>query len=161
MFRTFALTFTILSSLSFNALAAWTVQDSSKGNVQSIKDASDIFAQMRIENVPNDMVYALNAPDRALIRVYDLIACLHLTNPKAEMEVDHGGGYEIKLDVVEFPGGTWDVEIRLREDEQINKLDKYPVYILDRFIIGTLRLRDLDQRVQALRQMSSACYANP
>ncbi|MEG3619830.1 hypothetical protein V5T82_15295 [Magnetovibrio sp. PR-2] len=161
MFRSFAIAVTLMVGSIAPAQAAWTVKDSAKGDVQVIKETSSIFADMRFYKVPNDTVYALNAPDQDLLPVYDFIACLQLTNPDANIEVDHGGGYDIQMDVVDFPGGRWDVQIRLREADQINELDKYKVYLVDRIIIGTLRLRDLNQRVTALRTMSNACYAQP
>lgn len=139
----------------------WTVKDSMVAKVNAFVQTSPVLEGMRQNNVPNDMVYGVNDPNKPILPIYELLACLQLTNPGAFIEFYSGGGYNIDIDAVIFPGGTWNVSLRLREVEQIDMLDKRKVYLIDRLVVGTLQMRDLNQRVQAMRQMSRACYADP
>lgn len=149
--------------LSTSAMAAdgenpWTIKYEMRGKVASFIKNSPIIQEMHEFKLPNAMVYSINNLHGPMLPVYDLLACLHLTNPNSKMEVDSGGGYDIAMQGVQFPGGLWDVDIRFREVQQINMLESQNVYLLDRIIIGVTRLRDTNQKAQVVRQLSKVCY---
>jgi len=156
----FALTLTA----SFGAWAQdgqkpWTIKADMKPKVEDFIRNSDIVKEMHEFKLPNTMVYSVDALHGPMLPVYDILACLHLTHPNSKMEVDSGGGYDISMQDVQFSGGVWDAEIRFREVQQIDFLESQYVYLLDRIIVGTTRLRDINQRTRLVRQLSKACFA--
>jgi len=136
----------------------WKIKSDIKGKVASFVKSSPIVQEMHEFKLPNVMVYSIDAQQGPMLPVYDLLACLHLSNSKSIMEVDSGGGYDIAMQNVQFPGGVWDVDLRFREVQQINLLETQNVYVLDRIIVGTTRLRDTNQKTQLVRQLSKACF---
>jgi len=151
----------ITSAWAAGGETPWPIKYDMRDKVASFIKSSPIVQEMHEFKLPNAMVYSINALHGPMLPVYDLLACLSLTNPRSQMEVDSGGGYDITLQDIQFPGGVWDVDIRFREVQQINLLESQNVYLLDRIIIGTTRLRDVNQKTQAVRQLSKACYNAP
>jgi hypothetical protein len=150
-----------LGGMTSAARADWVIRDSVRDAVTELVHTSPSLADMRDNQVPDVGVYSANDPKKKLMPIYELVACLQLTNPATRIAVDWGGGYDIDMDRVQFPGGIWDVHLRFEEVVQINLLEKYKVLLVDRVIVGTRRMRDLDQRVRLLRQLTRACYAKP
>ena len=140
-------------------LQGWRIKADMKPQVEEFIKSSPSLEDMRTGTMTEDMVYAVNAPDSRMMRVTELLACLSLSNSGSDMEVDSGGGYDIAIYGVQFPGGTWDVSLRLREVEQIDMLDKRTVYVVDRLIVGTLRMRDRNQKLTAVHNMAEACFS--
>jgi len=139
---------------------SWIINADLKSDVEDFIQNSDIVKEMRTLKLPNTMVYSVDPLHGPMLPIYDLLACLHLTNPKSEMKVDSGGGYDISMAKVTFPGGVWDASIRFREVQQINLLESQNVYLLDRTMVGTTRLRARAQRVRLVQQLSGACFAS-
>lgn len=139
----------------------WVVKADISDDIDDFIANSPIVQEMRTNNEPNNMVHAVAVDQAKLLPVYELLGCLHLTNPDSKMEVDFGGGFDIIVEDVTFPGGVWSVYLRIREIEQIELLDKITVLVLDKITIDDLVFRDVDQIVRAARLLSSACLVEP
>lgn len=136
----------------------WRIAPDMKGNVEAYIENATELQDMRFYAVANDWVYANHKDSGQMMRVYDFLACLALTNDGADMDVDWGGGYDIDLSNVTFPGGAWDVQLRLRESH--DKIDKDVIYVVDRLIVGTLNLRNHKTKMRAVRQLLQDCFNN-
>ena len=137
---------------------AWTVKDTMQDTVADFMKASPIAAEMRREGEPSLSVRILEQGAPGLVMSDDLVACLHLSNQNNDMVIDSGGGFDIYLKQVSFPGGKWDVHVRIREFECIDELDKTTILVLDKLIIGALRFRDSQILTNALRLLTNACF---
>ena len=135
----------------------WTIPVDTQADVDAFLISSPIVTDMIRENEPNDLVYIGTKDGSALLPAYELLACLHLTNPKSKMTVDFGGGFDIDMDDVTFPGGVWPVYVRIREIERIDDLDKKIVLILDKIRIGNLTMRKTDIITKTMRVLLGAC----
>ena len=138
--------------------AAWTVTEAMKPKVADVLKTSPITAEMRREEEPNRPVRLLRDHAPELVMSDDLVACLHLTNPNNDMTIDSGGGFDIDIKQVAFPGGEWDAHIRIREMPKIDELNSETVLVLDKFSIGTLRFREEAEMTKALKLLTKACY---
>ncbi len=141
-----------------DADAAMTVTTEMREEADDFLENSPLVKRMRRDNEPNLPVRPNDMWADGLIMSNDLVACLHLTNPDVPYEVDSGGGFNLDLRKVTFPGGTWDVHLRIRELERIDKLDKTTVLVLDRLVIGTLRMVGQEQISKAVRLLTKACF---
>ncbi len=144
-----------------DALAAktsWDVAPEMKSKVKRFIKMSPVLQDMRFHKVPNSYVFATNEPKGRMMPVYEFIACLSLTNDGVEMDVDFGDELDIGLYGVSFPGGTWDVQLRLREVEHFEFTDKETAYVVDRLAIGTLQFKNHKKKMRAVRQLTSTCF---
>ncbi len=137
---------------------AWVVKDEAKSKVAAFLKTSPIAAEMRREKEPNKPVRLLKQRAPGLVMSDDLVACLHLTNPDNEITLDSGGGFDIDIHQVKFPGGDWDVHLRIREMQVIDELDSKFVLVLDKMLIGTLRFDDDPKMRKALKLLTKACF---
>ena len=137
---------------------AWTVTGAMQPKVADVLKTSPITAEMRRENEPNRPVRLLRDHAPELVMSDDLVACLHLTNPQNAMTMDSGGGFDIDIDQVTFPGGDWDVHVRIREMQKIDELDSELVLVLDKLIIGALRFIEEAKLKKALRLLTKTCF---
>ena len=154
------MTFFLLgASGAHGAKTSWDIVPKMKSKVKHFIKTSPVLQDMRFYKAPNSYVFAANEPKSRMMPVYEFLACLSLTNEGAEMNVDSGGGYDIALNGVSFPGGTWDVQLRLKEVEHFEFIDKEIAYVVDRLIIGTLRFRNHKKKMRAVRQLTAACFA--
>lgn len=139
----------------------WAVTSDIQDEINTFAKSSPIVEGMRRFNEPDTMVYTLEYSQSPLLPVYDLLACMHLTNPDSKMEVDSGGGFDVTIEDVTFPGGVWPVHVRIREVDRIELLEKYQDFILDKIVIDNLIFRDVDRLVRAIRLLSSVCLEGP
>ncbi|MBL6958748.1 MAG: hypothetical protein ISR52_07195 [Rhodospirillales bacterium] len=159
----FALLLAVVAALPFGGAVAaekdiWRVTKSMQGAVDHFIKNSAVFEDMRTYSVPNDPVYVKETDVGPLLPIYDLLACIQLTHPKAVIEVDSGGGFDIAIDYINFAKGSWPVDIRIVEIKQINKLEKHSIYILEKVSVGTLSFSSAAQMTQTLRLMTSKCF---
>ena len=142
----------------------WTVEADISDDLDDFIANSPIVQEMRTNPEPNNMVYAVSndqADQAQLLPVYELLGCMHLTNPDSKIEVDLGGGFDIIVEDVTFPGGVWSVHLRIREIERIELMDKITDLVLDKITIDDLIFTDVEQIVRAARLLSSACLVDP
>lgn len=138
---------------------AWTVAPAMQPKVATFLKTSPIAAEMRREYEPNKPVRVLKIRAPGLLMSDDLVACLHLTNPKSSMVIDSGGGFDINITDIEFPGGTWDVYIRVRELQKIDEINSTLVLVLDKMHIGNLIINDEERLTKGVKLLTKACYA--
>lgn len=158
-----AITLLIASSgaVADEASSPWVIKADISDDLDDFIANSPIVREMRTNNEPNEMVYAVDVDQAPMLPVYELLGCMHLTNPDSKMEVDSGGGFDITIEDVTFPGGVWTVYLRIRQIERIELLDKITMNVLDKISIDDLIFTDIEQIVRTARLLSSACLADP
>lgn len=169
MLKTFLLSVAsvaVVLGIAFGAVAqgstpSWIIREDMLDDVKDFQDSSPIIRDMLMEKEPNSMVHAVAFDGGKLLPVYELLACLQLTNPKSKMNVDFGGGFDINIDEVTFPGGTWPVYVRIREIDQIKFLEKKTVLVLDKIRIGNMMFTDIERIVPTMKLLSGACLSKP
>ncbi len=137
----------------------WTIKASMQGQVDKFIKTSDVVGDMRTYGVANDHVYVKETDHGTLMRIYDLFACIQLTNPDADIEVDSGGGYDVSIDSIKFVNGSWPVDMRISVVNTIVGLEKYAVSILEKITVGTLVFTDVARMTETVKLMTAKCRA--
>ena len=119
---------------------------------------SPIIKELKTYEIKNAPVYAKNGDYNFDITVFDLLACFHLTNPDSKMEVDGGGGFDIEVRKAQFAKGKYDALIHLKETEKIEFTVKYKMLVLHKVEVGTLILKEPEQRIEVIEMLSQACF---
>lgn len=138
--------------------ALWKVKKEMRRAVDAFRSSSPIVEDMYNNNIPNEPVYIPEWDDDVLFPIYDLFACINMTNPQAKMEVDSGGGFDVTINNVKFVKGSWPVVMRIYEIEQIHLLDKHMVYILKKIQVGTLTFTSPAEMVQIIKELTAKCF---
>jgi len=161
LFR-FALLFAFVFALPAGRAEAageydWSIKASMQGAVDKFIKTSDVVGDMRTYGVTNDHVYVKETDQGTLMRIYDLFACIQLTNPDADIEIDSGGGYDVSIDSIKFANGSWPVDIRISVVNAIVGLEKYAVSILEKITVGTLVFTDVARMTDTVKLMTAKC----
>ena len=158
----FAFLFVLASALPFGGAEAaneydWGVSENMKAAVEKFNKTSDVVSDLRDYGVANDHVYVKETDHETLMRIYDFLACIQLTNPDADIEVDSGGGFDISIDSIAFANGNWPVDIRISVVNTIVKMEKYAVSILEKITVGSLVFTDVDRMTNSVQLMTAKC----
>ena len=118
---------------------------------------SPIIEELKTYEIKDAPVYAKNGEYDFDITIYDLLACFHLTNPDSKMEVDGGGGFDIEIRKAQFAKGKYDANLHLKETEKIEFTEKSKILVLYKVQVGTILLKEAEQRIEVIEMLSQAC----
>ncbi len=151
----------LVSPETASAGQGWVIKDSMTPLIKDFEANADELDNFRNFDIPNDFVYIKDSGEGPLLPIYDLIACIKLTNPDSEIITGgFGGSLDVAIDSVAFAKGSWPVKINVTRNNKLRDLKMVSTYTLKTLRIGANGLTDTDQMVNALRLMTKACLAD-
>lgn len=152
------------AALATPALAGkepWRVDPAMDVPIRNFLKKSFVGADLKTYDVPNHMVYPSKERIDPMMHAFKMLACMHLTNPKAQLDVDTGGGLEIEIDKAKFANGVWGATVRMSEHVKIDGIDKFVYYTLTKVQIGALTFTDPEDRAEAIWWLTGKCVEKP
>jgi|GEM_PF-1958226 len=143
----------------------WPVRENLSLRIANFKVESPVLEHMRNNDFPNDMTFAPsgdgNGTDDAsnikMMPIYELLACMHITNPESDMSVNAGGGYDITVKNAKFAHGSWDARVMITERAAINLLEADKTLLLSKVVVGDITMGTNDQRRETVKMLVANC----
>ena len=159
--RTFRISCALAMALAASPALAGDTGWSIHGNIADAegmaKANSKSVGALKDADIENRMVYGTAVGRGPMLPLYDMIACIELSNPASSIDVRTGKAVDVTVRKAAFPGGTWDTKIRIGEKTEFRELDKRSELVLQRVKVGTLEMNDKKDWIHAIRWLTRSC----
>ena len=139
----------------------WRVDPATEVPIRNYLRNSVVGANLKTNDVPNHMVYPTKERIDPMMHTHEMLACIHLTNPKAKLDIDTGGGLAVDIDKAKFANGIWAATVRMSEQVEIDGIDKFVYYTLTKVQIGKLTFTEPEDRAEAVWWLTQECVEKP
>ena len=139
----------------------WRVDPAMDVPIRNYLRNSVVGANLKTNDVPNHMVYPTKERIDPMMHTHEMLACIHLTNPKAKLDIDTGGGLAVDIDKAKFANGIWAATVRMSEQVEIDGIDKFVYFALTKVQIGKLTFTEPEDRAEAVWWLTQECVEKP